>query len=98
MCVYCDCRFPFQLKAKRSECNFKATHTRNEYMLTLVAANAHQRHYYDTDLINCIKVRMGTRRREEDIWRELKQVCFFVGARWSDLQSGEGLSEVTLSD
>eukprot|EP00066_Takifugu_rubripes_P020331 XP_011609597.1 PREDICTED: FCH and double SH3 domains protein 1 [Takifugu rubripes] len=48
-----------KLKAKRSECNSKATHTRNEYLLTLAAANAHQRHYYDTDLINCIKVLDG---------------------------------------
>lgn len=60
ICVYCDCNFPFQLKAKRSECNSKATHARNEYLLTLAAANAHQRHYYDTDLISCIKVRTWT--------------------------------------
>lgn len=59
-CVHCDCHFFFQLKAKRSECNFKATHTRNEYLLTLAAANAHQRHYYETDLISCIQVRTGT--------------------------------------
>lgn len=56
VCLY----FSFQLKAKRSECNSKATHTRNEYLLTLAAANAHQRHYYDTDLLNCIKVRTWT--------------------------------------
>lgn len=56
-----QCFFSFQLKAKRSECNFKATHTRNEYLLTLAAANAHQRHYYQTDLISCIKVRTGQR-------------------------------------
>ncbi|CAF91179.1 unnamed protein product, partial [Tetraodon nigroviridis] len=52
-------RASVKLKAKRSECNFKATHTRNEYLLTLAAANAHQRHYYDTDLISCIKVLDG---------------------------------------
>lgn len=49
----------FQLKAKRSECNSKATHARNDYLLTLAAANAHQRRYYDTDLTDCIKVRTG---------------------------------------
>lgn len=46
----------FQLKAKRSDCNSKATHARNEYLLTLAAANAHHDRYYQTDLVNCIKV------------------------------------------
>ena len=45
-----------QLKAKRSDCNAKATHTRNDYLLTLAAANAHHDRYYETDLISCIKV------------------------------------------
>lgn len=49
--------FLFQLKAKRSECNSKATHARNDYLLALAAANAHQQRYYDTDLLDCIKVR-----------------------------------------
>lgn len=48
--------FHFQLKAKRNECNSKATHARNDYLLTLAAANAHQGRYYETDLISCIKV------------------------------------------
>lgn len=52
--------FTFQLKAKRSECNSKATHARNDYLLTLAAANAHQQRYYDTDLIDSIKVRTCT--------------------------------------
>ncbi len=46
----------FQLKAKRSDCNSKATHARNEYLLTLAAANAHHDRYYQTDLVSCIKV------------------------------------------
>jgi len=49
----------FQLKAKRSECNSNATHARNDYLLMLAAANAHQQRYYDTDLMDCIKVRGG---------------------------------------
>ncbi|KAK1800773.1 hypothetical protein P4O66_005959, partial [Electrophorus voltai] len=53
----CD---PFQLKAKRNECNSKATHARNEYLLTLAAANAHQGRYYDNDLLCCIKVLDGS--------------------------------------
>ncbi|XP_070839714.1 F-BAR and double SH3 domains protein 2-like [Chaetodon trifascialis] len=48
-----------KLKAKRSECNSKATHARNDYLLTLAAANAHQQRYYDTDLVDCIKVLDG---------------------------------------
>lgn len=53
-----------QLKAKRSECNSKATHARNDYLLTLAAANAHQQRYYNTDLIDCIKVR----RQHTRVW------------------------------
>ncbi|CAB1352305.1 unnamed protein product, partial [Coregonus sp. 'balchen'] len=55
-----------QLKAKRSECNSKATHARNDYLLTLAAANAHQQRYYNTDLINCVKVLDG------DIYEQVK--------------------------
>lgn len=52
--------FALQLKAKRNECNSKSTHGRNEYLLTLAAANAHQQRYYNTDLVDCIKVRLDT--------------------------------------
>ncbi|KAM8742531.1 F-BAR and double SH3 domains protein 2-like [Acanthopagrus schlegelii] len=48
-----------KLKAKRSECNSKATHARNDYLLTLQGANAHQQRYYHTDLMDCIKVLDG---------------------------------------
>ncbi|KAL7846484.1 hypothetical protein SRHO_G00214640, partial [Serrasalmus rhombeus] len=48
------------LKAKRNECNSKATHARNEYLLTLAATNAHQGRYYGTDLISCIKILDGS--------------------------------------
>ncbi|KAG7484401.1 hypothetical protein MATL_G00048830 [Megalops atlanticus] len=49
-----------KLKAKRNDCNSKATHARNDYLLTLAAANAHHDRYYQTDLINCIKVLDGS--------------------------------------
>ncbi|KAK7926029.1 hypothetical protein WMY93_008339 [Mugilogobius chulae] len=52
-------RASVKLKAKRSECNSKATHARNDYLLTLAAANAHQQRYYHTDLMDCIKVLDG---------------------------------------
>ncbi|XP_044306124.1 F-BAR and double SH3 domains protein 2 isoform X2 [Varanus komodoensis] len=48
-----------KLKARRSECNSKATHARNDYLLTLAAANAHQERYYQTDLVNIMKVLDG---------------------------------------
>ncbi|XP_063061417.1 F-BAR and double SH3 domains protein 2-like isoform X2 [Engraulis encrasicolus] len=48
-----------KLKAKKNDCNSKATHARNEYLLTLAAANAHQDRYYQTDLIGCIKALDG---------------------------------------
>uniref|UniRef100_A0A4W4HL80 FCH and double SH3 domains 2 n=1 Tax=Electrophorus electricus TaxID=8005 RepID=A0A4W4HL80_ELEEL len=48
-----------KLKAKRSDCNSKATHARNEYLLMLAAASAHQDRYYQTDLANCIKALDG---------------------------------------
>ncbi|XP_045062895.1 F-BAR and double SH3 domains protein 2-like isoform X1 [Coregonus clupeaformis] len=59
-------RASVKLKAKRSECNSKATHARNDYLLTLAAANAHQQRYYNTDLINCVKVLDG------DIYEQVK--------------------------
>nr|XP_045001341.1 F-BAR and double SH3 domains protein 2 isoform X1 [Jaculus jaculus] len=48
-----------KLKARRSECNSKATHARNDYLLTLAAANAHQDRYYQTDLVNIMKTLDG---------------------------------------
>lgn len=48
--------FFFQLKAKRNDCNSKATQARNDYLLTLAAANAHHDRYYHTDLPHCIQV------------------------------------------
>ncbi|XP_017284684.1 F-BAR and double SH3 domains protein 2-like [Kryptolebias marmoratus] len=52
-------RATLKLKAKRSECNSKATHARNDYLLTLAAANAHLQRYYATDLMDCIKTSDG---------------------------------------
>ncbi|KAM9728794.1 F-BAR and double SH3 domains protein 2-like [Menidia menidia] len=52
-------RASVKLKAKRSEYNSKATHARNDYLLTLAAANAHQQRYYSTDLLECIKTLDG---------------------------------------
>lgn len=46
-----------QLKAKRNDCNSKATQARNDYLLTLAAANAHHDRYYHTDLLHSIQVR-----------------------------------------
>ncbi|XP_053564690.1 F-BAR and double SH3 domains protein 2 isoform X2 [Bombina bombina] len=48
-----------KLKARRSECNVRATHARNDYLLTLAAANAHQDRYYQTDLANTMKALDG---------------------------------------
>ncbi|XP_066444405.1 F-BAR and double SH3 domains protein 2 isoform X5 [Eleutherodactylus coqui] len=48
-----------KLKARRQECNAKATHARNDYLLTLAAANAHQDRYYHTDLANTMKTLDG---------------------------------------
>uniref|UniRef100_A0A3Q0QZ23 FCH and double SH3 domains 2 n=1 Tax=Amphilophus citrinellus TaxID=61819 RepID=A0A3Q0QZ23_AMPCI len=45
-----------KLKAKRSDCNSKATQARNDYLLTLAAANAHHDRYYHTDLLHCIQI------------------------------------------
>ncbi|KAM4620749.1 F-BAR and double SH3 domains protein 2-like [Polymixia lowei] len=66
-------RASVKLKAKRSECNSKATHARNEYILTLAAANAHQQRYYETDLMDCIKVLDG--RIYEQVKDYLASLC-----------------------
>ncbi|XP_037126128.1 F-BAR and double SH3 domains protein 2-like isoform X3 [Syngnathus acus] len=52
-------RGTIKLRAKRSECDSKAARSRNDYLLTLVAANAHQRRYYHIDLDDCLKVLDG---------------------------------------
>uniref|UniRef100_A0A8D3B9Q7 F-BAR and double SH3 domains protein 2 n=1 Tax=Scophthalmus maximus TaxID=52904 RepID=A0A8D3B9Q7_SCOMX len=49
----------YALKAKRSDCNSKATQARNDYLLTLAAANAHHDRYYHTDLLHCIQALDG---------------------------------------
>ncbi|XP_029111158.1 F-BAR and double SH3 domains protein 2 isoform X2 [Scleropages formosus] len=49
-----------KLKAKRNDCNSKATHARNDYLLTLAAANAHLDRYYHVDLASCIKALDGS--------------------------------------
>lgn len=82
--------FTFQLKAKRSECNSKATHGRNDYLLTLAAANAHQQRYYDIDLIDCIKVRTYTLNGWVDggRWTRTVNVLYLSGSaglRWQNL-------------
>ncbi|XP_056906724.1 F-BAR and double SH3 domains protein 2-like isoform X2 [Takifugu flavidus] len=48
-----------KLKAKRSDCNSKAMQARNDYLLTLAAANAHHDRYYHTDLLHCIQALDG---------------------------------------
>ncbi|XP_051980756.1 F-BAR and double SH3 domains protein 2-like, partial [Xyrauchen texanus] len=53
-------RASVKLKAKKNEWKSKATQARNDYLLTLAEANAHQDRYYETDLINCIKVLDGS--------------------------------------
>ncbi|XP_068172574.1 F-BAR and double SH3 domains protein 2-like [Antennarius striatus] len=52
-------RASVKLKAKRSDCNSKATQARNDYLLTLAAANAHHDRYYHTDLLHCIQALDG---------------------------------------
>ncbi|XP_043085203.1 F-BAR and double SH3 domains protein 2-like [Puntigrus tetrazona] len=53
-------RASMKLKAKKNEWKSKATQTRNDYLLTLSATNAHQDRYYETDLISCIRVLDGS--------------------------------------
>ncbi|XP_075906036.1 F-BAR and double SH3 domains protein 2 isoform X3 [Nelusetta ayraudi] len=48
-----------KLKAKRNDCNSKATQARNDYLLTLAAANAHHDRYYHTDLLHSIQALDG---------------------------------------
>ncbi|XP_049599178.1 F-BAR and double SH3 domains protein 2 isoform X2 [Syngnathus scovelli] len=52
-------RGTIKLRAKRNECDSKAARSRNDYLLTLVAANAHHRRYYHIDLDDCLKVLDG---------------------------------------
>uniref|UniRef100_A0A8C6KXI0 FCH and double SH3 domains 2 n=1 Tax=Nothobranchius furzeri TaxID=105023 RepID=A0A8C6KXI0_NOTFU len=66
-------RATIKLKAKRSECNSRSTHARNDYLLTLAAANAHLQRYYATDLMDCIKTLDG--RIHEQVKDYLVSLC-----------------------
>lgn len=95
--------FTFQLKAKRSECNSKATHARNDYLLTLAAANAHQQRYYDTDLTDCIKVRKWALNGRVGGGRytctvNLYYLSVSAGLRWQNLWAGKRLPGLAVSD
>ncbi|XP_061607561.1 F-BAR and double SH3 domains protein 2-like isoform X1 [Phyllopteryx taeniolatus] len=79
-------RATVKLKAKRSECNSKATHGRNDYLLTLAAANAHQQRYYDTDLSDCLKVLDGR------IYEQVKD--YLVSLCQTELESYQAVHNV----
>lgn len=49
-------RYPTQLEQKCEECDKNATIARNEYLLTLAAANVHQKRYYEVDMPECMRV------------------------------------------
>ena len=40
----------FQFSSRREACDIQSTKARNDYILALAAANAHQKRYYETDL------------------------------------------------
>ncbi|XP_047440294.1 F-BAR and double SH3 domains protein 1-like [Mugil cephalus] len=44
-----------KLTARQKECDDRLTEARNEYLLTLAAVNAHQKHYYTNDLSSIMK-------------------------------------------
>ena len=46
----------FQLSSKREECEIKSTQSRNEYLLNMAAANAHQIRYFNIDLPELLQV------------------------------------------
>ncbi|XP_077361658.1 F-BAR and double SH3 domains protein 2-like isoform X2 [Festucalex cinctus] len=79
-------RATVKLKAKRSECNSKATHSRNDYLLALAAANAHQQRYYATDLSDGLKVLDGR------IYEQVKD--FLVSLCQTELESCQAMHDV----
>lgn len=46
-----------QFSARLKECDDHLTEVRNEYLLTLVAVNAHQQHYYTNNVPYIMEVR-----------------------------------------
>ncbi|KAF3847811.1 hypothetical protein F7725_020839 [Dissostichus mawsoni] len=49
----------FQSRISLQKASVKATHARNDYLLTLAAANVHHDRYYHTDLLHCIQALDG---------------------------------------
>ncbi|XP_075707443.1 F-BAR and double SH3 domains protein 2 isoform X3 [Rhinoderma darwinii] len=72
-----------KLKARRQECNAKATHARNDYLLTLAAANAHQDRYYQTDLANTMKTLDG------NVYDHLKD--YLMAFSRTELETGQAV-------
>jgi F-BAR and double SH3 domains protein len=46
----------FQLNTRREACEVKSTAARNDYLLSLAAANAHVQRYYVSDTPELMKV------------------------------------------
>ena len=46
----------FQFSFRREACDIQATKARNDYVLALLAANAHQSKFYETDLPELVQV------------------------------------------
>lgn len=46
----------FQFSFRREACDIQATKARNDYVLALLAANAHQSKFYETDLPELVMV------------------------------------------
>lgn len=48
-----------QFSSKKDACEEKSTGARNDYIISLAIANAHQDRYFNVDLDGCIRVKLN---------------------------------------
>ncbi|KAK6172573.1 hypothetical protein SNE40_016202 [Patella caerulea] len=72
-----------KLKTRRDACEVRSTACRNEYILNMSAANAHQIRYYSTDLPELLQVLDG------EVYEKIEEYFKLIGQTAADISQSE---------
>ncbi|CAG7723878.1 unnamed protein product [Allacma fusca] len=64
---------------KKEACEEKSTGARNDYLIALAVANAHQDRYFNVDLDNCLRGAILLQTLEGDVYDKLKEYLTVIG-------------------
>ncbi|XP_025085240.1 F-BAR and double SH3 domains protein 2-like isoform X2 [Pomacea canaliculata] len=81
-----------KLQSRREACDARSTATRNEYLLSLASANAHQIRFYSTDLPDLMKT------LDCDIYERIQEYLVLAGSTAADICRAEYDSFSTLAE